>query len=289
MIYLRSNSLIHLEVYFISLQTTQNPESLFCFSLKVAQKELENVMRGEQTSNEKHECNSLTFQYSNAEKEFLHFRHHCRIVNSNLQHPVLKVSMGLSSHTGMLMHSGEDVFRAVRSAGEGFMPSWCARGRQALHRKAATRMPAVGWECSPQASGERGLSEMKLCLVLEAGNQGKSPISWQAAQSTSSGALQASHLTPAVKIWGRHQGNLRALLWLPTTLWGGVSTGNEVTWNQRGYGRGTVMGVQILPVLLCFGAGILSWMAQLLIPAGLCSGYYASWALLSCWSEESKG
>lgn len=160
------------------------------------------------------------------------------------------------------------VFRAVRSAGEGFMPSWCARGRQALHRKATTCMPAVGWVCS-QASGERGVSEMKLCLVLEAGNQGKSPIAWKEAQSTSSGALQSSHLTPVVKIWGRHQGNLMALLWLRTTLWGGVSTEKE--WQEA---KGVMGEGQWWEFKYC--------QYSFTLGQGFCLGWHNCWSLQGC-------
>lgn len=73
MIYLRSNSLIHLRVYFISLQITQTPVSLFSFSLKVAQEELGKIMREEQVSNENHKANSLAAQYCN--KNILHCKY----------------------------------------------------------------------------------------------------------------------------------------------------------------------------------------------------------------------
>lgn len=43
------------------------------------------------------------------------------------------------------------------------------------------------------------------------------------------------------------------------------------------------MGVQILAVLLCFEAGILTLMAQLLIPAGLWSGILSY--LISSYAE----
>lgn len=43
-------------------------------------------------------------------------------------------------------------------------------------------MSAIGSACSPQASGETGLSEMKLCSGPGEDNLGDSPVSRQAAQ-----------------------------------------------------------------------------------------------------------
>lgn len=73
MTYLRTNSLIHLKVYFISLQIPPNPLSLFRFSLKAAWKELGKIMRVEQVSNANHKANSLAAQYCS--KKILHFRY----------------------------------------------------------------------------------------------------------------------------------------------------------------------------------------------------------------------
>lgn len=94
MIYLRSNSLIYLKVYFISLQITQNPVSLFSFSFKVARKELGKIMRGEWVSNENHKANSLAVQYCGKKSFILGIT--TVISNSNQQNLPLKASMGLS-------------------------------------------------------------------------------------------------------------------------------------------------------------------------------------------------
>lgn len=93
-IYLRSNSLINLKVYLLSLQTTPNPISLFNFSLKVAQRELGKNITGEWVSNENHKANSLAFQYCHKKSFILGIT--TVIANSNQQNLPLKTNTGLN-------------------------------------------------------------------------------------------------------------------------------------------------------------------------------------------------
>lgn len=107
------------------------------------------------------------------------------------------------------------MYRAIRNAGKGFKPSRYKRGSHALNSNATAHMSAVGTVCS-QASGERGLSGMKLRLALGEDNSGNSAISKQAAQPVGNSELKPSAFPEFVKIWGRYQCNLSALVSFPT-------------------------------------------------------------------------
>lgn len=121
MIYLTSNSLIHLKVYFIPLQITSNPISLASFSFKVAWKEFGKIRRVERVSNANHKANSLAVQYCSKKKSFI-LGITTVTATSNQQNPHLEASIGLSWYSGMLTHGIRRVYvlGAVRSAGRGF-------------------------------------------------------------------------------------------------------------------------------------------------------------------------
>jgi len=134
-------------------------------------------VRGERVSNENHKANSLAVQYCSKNIFILGIT--TVTANSNQQNPPLKASMGSSYHTRVLMHSIRRVyaFRAVRRARKAFESSGYTRVRQALNRHATSHMSAIGMVCSPQASRERGLSEIELCLASGEDNLHNSSIS----------------------------------------------------------------------------------------------------------------
>lgn len=124
--YLRTNSLIHLEVYFISLQIPPNPVSLFSFSLKIAWKELGKIMRVEQVSNANHKANSLAAQYYSKNSFILCIT--TVTASSNQQSPHLKASMCLSNTMDAhIWHQERVCSEHLEVQGKGFNPPCCTR------------------------------------------------------------------------------------------------------------------------------------------------------------------